>query len=74
MLLALVLAVIAISTSPLWLVVLMIKPALLTPLSNLVMQKMTRQMMGMMFARGKTPTVPVKETRLCGESSTGLST
>jgi uncharacterized protein (DUF983 family) len=50
---ALIMSLSFIGISPLWLTILMIRPSLLTPLSNLIMKHMTQVMMGMMFSRPK---------------------
>ena len=48
------LATLMLVTMPIWFIVLMVRPSLVTPLSDKIMTEMTRRTMRVMFARPPT--------------------
>lgn len=56
MFMATVMGLLILSTSPLWLIVLMIRPSIIKPLTDFVVKRVMKQMMGMMISGNRRTT------------------
>lgn len=50
--------IVLVTFSPVWITLLMISPRLINPVTEKVNQKISQQVMGMMFSRRNIPTMP----------------